>query len=652
MAPPWGADDLWEAPRSTFPPREVQRQRSQRQRQQRAPSPPRVEDTTIGKGFGEFLKRGVAQAVPAKDPDRAEIVPSKDGGFIATIQKGIEGIFGHVAASKEEVLKKRGPMLAPEYEAVPGDDIDQRVQFYARQLPIHLGESLKIYRIVHGRYKIGKDEVRLAWQSRVMGGGVVREVFVFTPPASGASDAGKRIGAASDATSIPAGGGSSAAELGKEPVRCGRVVGAAAKSHSAQVPSEPLPLFLRHTANIAYDLQFGGNSLSQVPEGSRLSFADVKGTLLVNGDADAKFNAMNIATAQARKREAAAKEHLKKISEDHMEPYQRNEDSDGGLGFSECDIQDARISPRPALAGEKPHPASVSLGNNGGSTSREKPAATVAVHQRDENKLPQDIAQPTQPEQPAASRDELQVHRQQSQAARQQSNPMPSAPPLSCSSPPPGLGLGLLPPLLGSGMIGSKLGAPPTLLPPVGLSGSASGPIRQHSGPPSLFGPHPPQLQLPAPRPYQGSVAGPGLGAFPGSYAASPSMGSGSLPSSHVAPPSACCPGSHVAPPSASSGLGSHVAPPGAGFGPGSLVTPFGTSPGSYVAQPGSGPSSYVAPPGAGPGSYVAPPGHGVLGQPVTTSGPPPGVQSGLRQPHLLNNTPGFQQPLTPLVVR
>merc|ERR1719330_898160 len=128
----------------------------------------RVDDTTIGKGFGEFLKRGVAQAAgPGKEEDRGELVPSKDGGFIATIQKGVEGIFGHLAASKEEVLRNRGPMIAPEYEAVPGDDIDQRVEYYAKQLSQHQGECLKIYRIERGKYKIGSDEVRLAWQQRI-----------------------------------------------------------------------------------------------------------------------------------------------------------------------------------------------------------------------------------------------------------------------------------------------------------------------------------------------------------------------------------------------------------------------------------------------------------------------------------------------------
>jgi len=262
----------------------------------------RVDDTTIGKGFGEFLKRGVAQAsVPGKED--AELVPSKDGGFIAAIQKGFEGIFGHVANSKEEVLKKRGPMTAPGYEAVPGDDIDQRVEFYAKQLPKHQGECLKLYRIERGKYKIGSDEVRLAWQQRINppsnqapAGSVTREVYVFTgPQADGQKGPSEGSECSTRATS-------SASTALPNPRHIGP---------SLQGPNEALPLFLRHSANIAYDLQFGNNGLSQVPEAARLSFAEETGTLLEHGDANAKWHAMTLATAQAKKREQHAKEHAK-----------------------------------------------------------------------------------------------------------------------------------------------------------------------------------------------------------------------------------------------------------------------------------------------------------------------------------------------------
>lgn len=247
-------------------------------RESREESPPRIEDTRIGKGFSEFLKRGVAQAAPKKNIERTQMVPSKDGGFIATIQKGFEGIFGHLASSKEEVLKMRGPMPSPEYEAVPGDDIDQRVQYYARQLPPHLGDCLKIYRAAKGEYKIGTDEVHLAWQSKVNppsihnpNGSIVKEVFVFT--------------------------------TSKENVD--------RPNHDQKVPCEPLPFYLRHSANIAYDLQHG-SKVTKVPESSRLSFAEETGTLLKDSDADAKFNAMNVAIQQAKKREQAAMEWRKR----------------------------------------------------------------------------------------------------------------------------------------------------------------------------------------------------------------------------------------------------------------------------------------------------------------------------------------------------
>jgi len=251
-------------------------------------SPKRVEDTMIGKGFGEFLKRGVAQAAPKKEAERAEMVPSKDGGFIATIQKGFEGIFGHLATSKEEVLRKRGPVPATEYEAVPGDEVDQRVQFYARQIPRHLGDCLTIYRMNRGEYRIGEDEVRMAWQSRIIppsrekpGGSAMKEVFVTAVAVGGKS---------------PGGGGIDTRDE-KAP-------------EQQQPPSEPLPLFLRHSANVAYDLRYGNNNIAAVPEGSRLSFAET-GTLLQDSDADAKFNAMQMATEQAKKREMAAIEWRK-----------------------------------------------------------------------------------------------------------------------------------------------------------------------------------------------------------------------------------------------------------------------------------------------------------------------------------------------------
>jgi len=266
--------------------------------ERRAPSPRRVEDTTIGKGFGEFLKRGVAQAKPKEKEQRAEILPSKDGGFIATIQKGFEGIFGHLASSKEEVLRKRGPTVAPEYEAVPGDAIDQRVQYYARQLPRHLGDCLKIYRVSKGVYEIGTDEARLAWHASVNpNGSMLNEVFVFmTSKSDGKEDDEDHEG-------------------------------------GQEMPSEPLPYFLRHSANVAYDLQFG-SKVTKIPESSRLSFAEETGTLLQDGDADAKFEAMNVAVQQVKKREEAALEWRRQQHEEggRGSPRKQHEEASGAFG--------------------------------------------------------------------------------------------------------------------------------------------------------------------------------------------------------------------------------------------------------------------------------------------------------------------------------
>eukprot|EP00931_Biecheleriopsis_adriatica_P060792 TRINITY_DN36516_c0_g1_i1.p1 TRINITY_DN36516_c0_g1~~TRINITY_DN36516_c0_g1_i1.p1 ORF type:complete len:704 (-),score=125.30 TRINITY_DN36516_c0_g1_i1:81-2141(-) len=257
----------------------VSRRRSSKDLSQEGP---KVEDTQIGTGISEFLKRGVAQAAKKPAKERPEMLPSKDGGFIATIQQGFQGIFGHLATSKEEVLKMRGPMSAPEYEAVPGDDIDQRVQFYARQIPQHLGECLKIYRKAKGEYEVSDEIVRMAWQSNLSPptpqspqGQIMREVFVF-------------------------------------------IESAAQQSEGGQMPSEPLPFYLRHSANVAYDLQFG-SAMTKVPECSRLSFAEETGTLLKDSDADSKYKAMLLASEQAQKREVAAMEFRRKMDDEEEE---------------------------------------------------------------------------------------------------------------------------------------------------------------------------------------------------------------------------------------------------------------------------------------------------------------------------------------------
>merc|ERR1712039_523922 len=89
--------------------------------------------------------------------------------------------------------------------------------------------------------------------------------------------------------------------------------------------AEPLPFYLRHSANIAYDLKNGSN-MNRVPEEMRLSFEEEKGTLLQDGDAESKFNAMTIAIKQAKKREQAAMEWSKRNT-DEMADANNSRDS-------------------------------------------------------------------------------------------------------------------------------------------------------------------------------------------------------------------------------------------------------------------------------------------------------------------------------------
>jgi hypothetical protein len=215
------------------------------------------EDTVIGKGFTAAMKRGVAQAKPT--PMHEEMVPQKDGGFIATIQKGFEGLFGK-PTSKEEVLRKRGAVYANEYEAVPGDEIDQRVQFFARRLPEDVAGCLKIYRKTKGEYQINDEIVNMETRYRQNPQGQTdREIFVFWTTEEG-----------------------------------------------EQSDVEPLGLYLSHAANVAYEVKQGGNVITQVPEHIRMSFHEEKGTKLSSGSAEERFNAMEVAARQAEMREKAA----------------------------------------------------------------------------------------------------------------------------------------------------------------------------------------------------------------------------------------------------------------------------------------------------------------------------------------------------------
>jgi len=221
------------------------------------------QDTVIGIGFGARLRAGVEQAEKqAEDQSkRTEMVEQEDGGFIATVQRGFMGVFGHIAMSKEEVLRKRGAQPASTYEAVPGDEIDQKVQYLARWLPPALGADLKIFRVEKGQYQIGDEEVELRWHEWRRPDGVpCREVFVCTSQEE--SDDGKHL-------------------------------------------FEPLPIYLQHSASVSHNLK-SGHAVTQVPKEKRLSFSDIRGTSLLEADSDQRFKAMEIAAEQAKLREQAA----------------------------------------------------------------------------------------------------------------------------------------------------------------------------------------------------------------------------------------------------------------------------------------------------------------------------------------------------------
>jgi len=214
-----------------------------------------AKDTVIGVGFTAAMRRGVAMAEPTV---HQRLVPQEDGGFVSTVQRGFEGLFGK-PTSKEEVLKKRGPVIATEYEAVPGDEVDRRVQALARQLPKDTGGCMKIYRLSKGEYEFDGERVRLEWRYRQNG---EREVFALWG----------RDGPDGNAT------------------------------------TEPLPLYMQHSANVAFELRQNDNVVSQVPVQSRISFTDEVGTRVTDDSGEARWNAMNVATNQAQIREMAARQ--------------------------------------------------------------------------------------------------------------------------------------------------------------------------------------------------------------------------------------------------------------------------------------------------------------------------------------------------------
>jgi hypothetical protein len=239
-------------------PKSKQAQNRRRQQENRKDNI-ETRDTVIGRGFTAAMKRGVAQAKPTRA--REELQQQKDGGFIATIQRGFEGLFGK-PTSKEEVLRQRGAVFANEYEAVPGDEVDQSVQFFARRLPEDVAGCLKIFRQAKGEYQINDEIVHMEQKYRqAPTGETEKEIFVFWDTDNG-----------------------------------------------EQSDPEPLSLFLSHAANVAFEVKQGGNVITQVPDHARMSFHDEIGTKLTDSSADARFNAMEVAARQAKMREEAAME--------------------------------------------------------------------------------------------------------------------------------------------------------------------------------------------------------------------------------------------------------------------------------------------------------------------------------------------------------
>lgn len=309
--------------------KQAAREQQMRNRQGKQQQQPEVfretrerEDTVIGRGFTAAMKRGVAQAKPT--PMHEEMVPQKDGGFVATIQRGFEGLFGK-PTSKEEVLRKRGAVLANEYEAVPGDEIDQRVQFFARRLPEDVAGCLMIFRDAKGKYKINEEEITMEIRFRQNAqGGTDKEIFVFWTTEEG-----------------------------------------------EQSDPEPLGLFLSHAANVAYEVKQGGNIITQVPDHVRMSFHEEKGTKLTDGSADARFNAMEVAARQAKMREEAAMEWRQKQSTKGAEPeeeapaskaeasqiQERQPSAEGGFLEAALAAVNARLPPALAAPAAAPPPA-------------------------------------------------------------------------------------------------------------------------------------------------------------------------------------------------------------------------------------------------------------------------------------------------------
>lgn len=185
-------------------------------------------------------------------------------------------------------VQPSGSSSASDYKALEGDEIDQALQYHARQLPRYLGECLKIMRVCEGEYIIGTDYIRMGWNKHPSSNGTFSKGVCVT-------------------------------RFGRAP-------------HD-DAPSEALPEYLRLSANVAFDLQ---RSMTNVPLASRLTFEEA-GTALLQGDAAAKLDAMMMATRQARIRQEAAEEWRKHNQHSSMQSCDTSPLS-GSRHFEDIDI--------------------------------------------------------------------------------------------------------------------------------------------------------------------------------------------------------------------------------------------------------------------------------------------------------------------------
>lgn len=262
------------------------------------PQPP---DAVAGKGLAASMRRGVALAKEGGQ-DRADLAPHKDGGFISTIQRGFESFFGQRPLSKEEVLRMRGLTKACEYDAVPGDEIDQQVQHIAHSLPQHLGDCVKLFRVARGEYEL---ELSVSQPTEML--------HLSFGPQEGTQWPQLFVQVVADRSSV---------------------------ATTQPTPPEVFSEYLLHSANIAYSLEKGGNAVTQVPNHLRMSFADAPAMSLQQGSAEDRYAAMALATRQASMREQAAVEWTKRSKSNSRRQSAASED---GFAASRPEVAESEL---------------------------------------------------------------------------------------------------------------------------------------------------------------------------------------------------------------------------------------------------------------------------------------------------------------------